>query len=128
VVESGNCSYTNSAPAAPGASRCCNTPAKPGVLIVKSGTLSLGGNIEFYGLVYMPNLSNLSTAVVQTQGNAGIIGGVVVDGPGGISAGSNGASGANNDNILFDPHAFDNVMTAGTAGVVQNTWRELAND
>jgi hypothetical protein len=128
VVESGNCKYTNSAPAAPGASRCCNTPTKPGVLIIKNGTLELSGNIEFYGLVYMPNLGNSSGTVVETQGNAGIIGGVVVDGPGGISAGSNGAVGANNANVLFDPRIFDTVSAAGTAGVVQNTWREIVPD
>jgi hypothetical protein len=128
VVESGNCSYNNSAPAASGQSKCCNSPTKPGVLIIKTGTLELGGNIEYYGLVYMPNLSNSSGIVVQTQGNAGIIGGVVVDGPGGISAGSNGASGANGANVKYDPLIFQTVSAAGTAGVVQNTWRELVND
>jgi hypothetical protein len=66
--------------------------------------------------------------VASTGGNATIVGGVVVDGPGGISSGSNGQVGVNNANIMFDPRAFDNVQAAGTAGVVQNTWRELAND
>jgi hypothetical protein len=128
VVESGECSYTNSAPPAPGQSKCCNSPSKPGVLIIKHGTLSLGGNIDFYGLIYMANLDNLPGVVASTGGNATIVGGVVVDGPGGISSGSNGQVGVNNANIMFDPRAFDNVQAAGTAGVVQNTWRELAND
>jgi hypothetical protein len=128
VVETGNCSYNNSAPAAPGASKCCNTSSKPGVLIIKHGTLELGGNIDFFGLVYMPNLDNLTGVVVQTKGNATLVGGVVVDGPGGISSGSNGQVGVNNANLVFDARAFDNVMAAGTAGVVQNTWRELAKD
>jgi len=128
VVESGNCSYNDSTPAAAGQSKCCNSPSKPGVLIVKHGTLELGGNIDFYGLIYMANLDNASGVVVQTKGNATITGGVVVDGPGGISSGSNGQVGVNNANIQFDPRVFDNVQAAGTAGVVQNTWRELAND
>lgn len=127
VVESGNCSYNNSAPAAPGASKCCNTAAKPGLLIMKCGSLSFGGNIEFYGLVYVPNVSSngswcSSGAVVTTQGTSLIKGGVIVDGPGGVLSGSSGM------NIQFNPNAFDNIRTAGTAGVVQNTWREVPDD
>jgi len=127
VVESGNCSYNNSAPAAPGASKCCNTLAKPGLLIVKCGSVSLGGNIEFNGLVYVPNVNSSggwcsSGIVVTTQGTSLIKGGVIVDGPGGILSGSSGL------NIQFTPNAFDNVRTAGTAGVVQNTWREIPDD
>jgi hypothetical protein len=127
VVESGNCSYNNSAPAAPGASKCCNTAAKPGLLIVKCGTVALGGNIEFHGLVYVPNVNSSggwcsSGIVVTTQGTSLIKGGVIVDGPGGVLSGSSGL------NIQFNPNAFDNVRTAGTAGVVQNTWREIPDD
>lgn len=127
VVESGNCSYNNSAPAAPGASKCCNTAAKPGLYIMKCGSLSLGGNIEFHGLVYVPNVDSSgnwcsSGAVITTQGTSLIRGGAIVDGPGGIVSGSSGM------NIEFDPNAFDNVRTAGTAGVVQNTWREVPDD
>jgi hypothetical protein len=125
IVESGDCSYTNSAPAAPGARWCCNTPEKPGLLVIKQGTLKLGGSIEFYGLVYMPNLDNRPGVVVSIEGNAGIIGGVSVDGGGGVKAGSNGAVGQNGANVVFDPRAFNDIRTAGTAGVVQNTWREI---
>jgi len=127
VIETGNCSYNNSAPAAPGASKCCNTAAKPGLLIMKCGSLSFGGNIEFHGLVYVPNVNTSggwcsSGAVVTTQGTSLIKGGVIVDGPGGVVSGSSGL------NIEFNPNAFDNVRTAGTAGVVQNTWREVPDD
>ena len=127
VVESGACSYNNSAPAATGSSKCCNSLAKPGVFIVKCGSLSLGGNIEFYGIVYVPNVDSAgqwcsSGAVVTTQGTSLIKGGVIVDGPGGISSGSSGL------NVEFNANAFDNVSTAGTAGVVQNTWREIPDD
>ncbi|HYI80081.1 MAG TPA: hypothetical protein VEW67_04400 [Thermoleophilaceae bacterium] len=127
VIASGNCSYNNSAPAAPGGSKCCNTSAKPGLLIMKCGSLSFGGNIEFHGLVYVPNVSSTgswcsSGAVVTTQGTSLIKGGVIVDGPGGIVSGSSGL------NIEFNPNAFDNLRTTGTAGVVQNTWREVPDD
>ena len=127
VIASGTCSYNNSAPAAPGGSKCCNTIAKPGLLIMKCGSLSFGGNIEFHGLVYVPNVNPSggwcsSQAVVTTQGTSLIKGGVIVDGPGGIVSGSSGL------NIQFNPNAFDNIRTTGTAGVVQNTWREVPDD
>jgi hypothetical protein len=129
VVESGNCSFTNSSPKAPGASKCCNSPTSPGLLIVKCGTVSLGGNIEFYGLIYVPNKQSSSDStycssgnVVTTSGTSLISGGVIIDGPGRMFAGSSGS------NVLFNPLAFQNVRAAGTAGVVQNTWREVPDD
>jgi hypothetical protein len=42
-----------------------------------------------------------------------------VDGGGGVYAGSAGG------NIVYDAYAFDNITAVGTAGVVQNTWREI---
>jgi hypothetical protein len=42
-----------------------------------------------------------------------------VDGRGGVWAGSSG------NNIVYDPTAFANINAVGTAGVVQNTWREI---
>ena len=42
IENAGTCRYNNSAPAAPGASKCCNTPANPGLLIiVKRGSVEL---------------------------------------------------------------------------------------
>jgi hypothetical protein len=129
VVESGSCSYNNSSPAAPGQSKCCNSAADPGVFIMKCGSVSFSGNIEYYGIVYVPNKTSpdsetwcSSDVVVTTQGTSLISGGVVIDGPGGMLAGSSGM------NIQFDPWAFESVQVAGTAGVVQNTWREIPDD
>jgi hypothetical protein len=129
VVESGACAYNNSAPAAPGQSKCCNSPADPGVYVMKCGSVSFSGNIEFHGIVYVPNKASpdsttwcSSDVVVRAQGTALITGGVVIDGPGGMLAGSSGL------NVQFDPWAFANVKVAGTAGVVQNTWREVPDD
>ncbi|MEX1141694.1 MAG: hypothetical protein WD993_02270 [Thermoleophilaceae bacterium] len=129
VVESGACSYNNSSPAAPGQSKCCNSAAEPGVYIMKCGSVSFSGNIEYHGIVYVPNKASSdsttwcsSGVVVETQGTSLITGGVIIDGPGGMLAGSSGM------NIQFDPWAFDKVKVAGTAGVVQNTWREIPDD
>jgi hypothetical protein len=132
VIAAGNCSYNNSAPAAPGMGKCCNAPADPGLLIVKCGSVSFGGNIVFYGLVYVPNKSTpdggwcSSGAVVTTSGNAVLNGGALIDGPGGLVAGSSGNQQGNN--VIFNPAAFNGINTAGTAGVVQNTWREIPDD
>jgi hypothetical protein len=120
VKNAGTCRYTNSAPAAPGASKCCNKSANPGLYILERGTVDFGGNIEFWGVVYHANLDN-STAerLVETSGTSAIRGGVLVDGGGGVYAGSSG------DNIVYNAFAFDDIKAVGTAGVVQNTWREI---
>lgn len=114
VVESGNCSYNDSVPGA-----CCNTATEPGIFIVKNGTFSLGGNLEFRGIVYARNEQGSSGNVVMLGGTAAILGGVMVDGPGGVLAGASGT------NIVFDPRPFDGARSFGTAGIVQNTWREI---
>ena len=120
VKNAGTCRYTNSAPAAPGASKCCNTSANPGLYILKRGTVDFGGNIEFWGVVYNANLDNSSAErLVETSGTSAIRGGVLVDGDGGVYAGSSG------DNIVYNAFAFDDIKAVGTAGVVQNTWREI---
>jgi hypothetical protein len=122
VENAGTCRYTNSAPAAAGASRCCNTQANPGLYIVKRGSVDFGGNIEFWGVVWNANLDNSSDErLVETSGTAAIRGGVLVDGNGGVYAGSSG------ENIVYNAFSFENIKSVGTAGVVQNTWREIVN-
>jgi hypothetical protein len=120
VKNAGTCRYTNSAPAASGATKCCNLQADPGLYIVERGSVDFGGNIEFWGVVYNANLDNSSSQyLVETSGTAAIRGGVLVDGKGGVYAGSSG------DNIVYNAFAFDDIKAVGTAGVVQNTWREI---
>jgi hypothetical protein len=120
VKNAGTCRYTNSAPPPNGATKCCNLQADPGLYIVERGSVDFGGNIEFWGVVYNANLDNSSSQyLVETSGTAAIRGGVLVDGPGGVYAGSSG------DNIVYNAFAFDDIKAVGTAGVVQNTWREI---
>jgi hypothetical protein len=120
VENAGDCAYTNSTPAATGESKCCNSLANPGLFIVKRGKVDFGGNIEFWGVVWNANLDNASDPdMIETSGTAAIHGGALVDGPGGVYAGSAG------DNIVFYALAFENISSVGTAGVVQNTWREI---
>ncbi|MBA2504309.1 MAG: hypothetical protein H0V29_00025 [Thermoleophilaceae bacterium] len=114
VIDSGNCTMN---PAA--GQTCCNSPSSPGLLIVLNGTLKVLGNTQFQGIIYMANQTNLSGTVLETGGTSLITGGVAIDGPGRLVAG------ASSLNIKFGPQAFDDVAVAGTAGVVQNTFREL---
>jgi Tfp pilus assembly protein PilX len=121
VIENAtNCLWNNSAPAATGMSKCCNSPTNPGLLVIKQGAVNFGGNIEFYGIVYNANLDNATgTKLIETSGTSAIYGAAIVDGRGGVWAGSSG------NNIMYDPTAFANINAVGTAGVVQNTWREI---
>jgi hypothetical protein len=120
VKNAGTCSYENNTPAAPGATTCCNTQANPGLFVLERGTVDFGGNIEFWGVVYHANLDNSSgERLVETSGTSAIRGGVLVDGNGGVYAGSSG------DNIVYNAFSFDDIKAVGTAGVVQNTWREI---
>jgi hypothetical protein len=97
-----------------------NSGNTPGVLVFLKGTLSLTGNGVFYGVVYAGNQQNSSGAVVSINGTAAIQGAVVVDGPGGVVAGSS------RTNIVFDPRAFSLIQTLANATMVPNTWRQLS--
>lgn len=96
-----------------------NSAQAPGALIIGSGSITFGGNSDFYGVIYNANLTNLSTAAVSTQGNAKITGGVLIDGGAQMAVGSSGL------NIDFDLNAYRAVASYGSAGVIQNTWREI---
>jgi hypothetical protein len=120
VKNAGTCRYTNDTPAASGESKCCNSDDNPGLFILERGSVDIGGNIEFWGVVYNANLDNSNfERMIETSGTAAIRGGAIVDGAGGVYAGSSG------DNIVYNAFAFDDIKAVGTAGVVQNTWREI---
>jgi len=98
-----------------------NSPDKPGILIWKNGILELGGQSTFNGIIY--HLDDPSapagTDVLRLRGGLTVNGGVFVDGSGGVDVGSNKV------NIVYTPKAFVSIASYGTAGVVQNSWREL---
>jgi hypothetical protein len=56
---------------------------------------------------------------VQLSGNTQVYGSIQVAGRGGVYAGSSKA------NLIFDPRSIENIKTYGTAGIVQNSLREL---
>lgn len=110
-IESGVCSY--------GSNGQYNTPQAPGALIINAGSISFGGTSNFYGVVYNANTTNASATSVETKGNAQVTGGVLIDNNGQMVVGSSGL------NIVFDVNAYQSVASYGSAGVIQNTWREV---
>jgi hypothetical protein len=110
-IESGDCQYTSNTN--------YNSPSNPGMLVVYDGTLTLGGTSAFYGLIYMPNRDDSPGGVVTLQGDTQVVGAVVVDGPGGITAGSSKV------NLVYDANSFNLVTTTQSINVIANSWREL---
>jgi Tfp pilus assembly protein PilX len=106
-----------------GAGGVANSVAAPGIFIINRGTITIGGDFTYYGVVYAANnlASPADTGIlVRVSGGAYIQGGVFVDGPGGLVAGSTGL------NISFDESAYDNLKgVSGNASHVQNSFREL---
>lgn len=97
-----------------------NSPNDPGLFIMPRGTFQLGGTM--YGLMYMGNEQSSSGPVLTLNANSFVIGGVAIDGPGGLVVGQ--ASGPR-PTVTYLANAFTAPVTFGTAGLVQNTWREL---
>ena len=97
-----------------------NTAAKPGYVIIARGAMdTINGTVDFHGIIYHANLDNLTGNLVTLSGNVSIFGSIVIDGPGGLSAGSSKV------NLVYDPNVFNGFKAFGTAGIVQNTFREI---
>jgi hypothetical protein len=130
-VETGDCQFNASTPTINGA---VNGGTKKGIFVINNGTIKLTGNLEWYGAIYMVNAQGCGDAagpancqpVVDLKGTGTIHGGVYIDGNGAMSAGSSGNSGAGNQpNLVYDATVMPDVSAYGTAGIIQNTWREL---
>ena len=97
-----------------------NTVQKPGYVVIARGTIAkTNGTADFHGIIYHANLDNLTTDVITLTGNISIFGSIVIDGPGGLSAGSSKV------NLVYDPNVLSGFRAFGTAGIVQNTFREI---
>jgi hypothetical protein len=114
-LENITCSYTGTSN--------YNSASQPGMVILNGGKLSLGGTSTYFGVIYYTNLAGAnqipSTAVIELSGTTSVQGGIVVEGAGMVAAGSSGV------NIKFAANSFAGVKSIGSAGIVQNTWREL---
>jgi hypothetical protein len=135
-VENANCSYQGNMKV--------NQTRKQGVFIVNRGTLDIQGGVEWWGLVYMLNAQGCGSqaganpcihtsggnqdAVVSLTGTATIHGGIFIEGSGRLNLGSSGNAGNCSNclpNLIYDPSVALNITAHGTAGIIQNTWREL---
>jgi hypothetical protein len=115
-VEAGDCSYNNST-----IKNGVNTGYHNSIFVIDNGTLHCNGNIQWYGIIYLVNAQNSSGSVFDNSGGGGctIHGGVYIDGNGKLDEGSSGL------NLIYDSNVVLNTTAYGTAGIVQNTWREL---
>jgi Tfp pilus assembly protein PilX len=99
-------------------------PESPGFLVVANGTFELSGNSTYCGVIYAANLENLTEAVVRLQGGTVVVGGIIVDGAGGIEFGSSGAGG-NPANLVFDSLAIHSATISAGAAATRNSFRIL---
>lgn len=97
-----------------------NTAATPGYVIIARGAIGkINGTADFHGIIYHANLDNVNANLITLEGNVSVFGAIVIDGPGGLSAGSSKV------NLVYDPNVFNGFKAFGTAGIVQNTFREI---
>ncbi len=99
-----------------------HSSTKPGIIIMRRGTLSFAGSGQFYGMILHLNEETRGPAdrCVRIPGTFDIYGGVVVEGNCGMYI-------QGNARLTFSPNNL-NFSVTGVAGLVQNTWRELPND
>jgi Tfp pilus assembly protein PilX len=110
-VENANCSY--------GGGGQANSPTSPGMIVINRGTITFGGNFEYYGLVYAANRQRSVLPVIMLTGTSEIIGSVSVDYGGGVLAGASGR------NITYSEQVLPEIRSHRTVGIVQGSWREL---
>ena len=100
-----------------------------------------GGQRHWWGVLYALNAQNCgptttgcltykgySDNVVTVTGTPTVHGAIFVDGDGRLGIGNSGNSGncANClPNLMYDPSVVLDITAYGTAGIIQNTWREI---
>jgi Tfp pilus assembly protein PilX len=112
---------------------------KPGTWVLASGpapctssspALDFSGSVVVNALIYSPNLQGWSNAPsgcpttpsppnVNIRGNARVVGAIAMDADALLQINANANNVRYNDVVIKDAKVF------GTAGIVQNTWREL---
>ena len=99
-------------------------PESPGFLVLANGTLELSGTSRYCGVIYAANLQKSSEAVVKLTGHTEVVGGIIVDGAGGIEFGSSGQGGSP-ANFVFDSLAIHNLTISAGAASTRNSFRVL---
>ena len=117
VYVEGPCNVTNGP-----SNEVANSATEAGFLIIANGTFKINNKATFYGVVYCLNKQGSTGAVIETSGNAKIVGAAVVEGSGGASFDANG------ENIIYDPEAIETLKTYGGAAATRNGFHILASN
>ena len=104
-----------------GKQEVANSKEKPGFIIIVNGSFEMGGQSEFWGIVYCANKQESSGLVVKVGGNANLHGEIVIDGKGGMELGEN-----HSKNMEYDPRAAGELKVYAGATPTRNTFRVLA--
>lgn len=110
-IETGSCHYQSN--------DVVNSPAHPGFILLANASLRLTGTQRYHGIIYAANVNGSPADLVDLGGNVQVHGGVLVDGQATTIAGSS------KTNIQLDLNAFNAAKSYGTAGMIQNTFREI---
>jgi type II secretory pathway pseudopilin PulG len=102
-----------------GSNETANSEASPGFLVIVNGTFSMNGTPTFYGVVYLVNKQESSSALVSLHGNAHLVGAITIDGNGGVEFGSS------HENLEFNGKAIKELKVYAGATPTRNTFREL---
>ena len=101
------------------------------MLVIGSGYIER--KRPYYGLIYHVNGSDgvgtpivAPNTAVRIHANGFVKGAVVIDGNAKLEIGSNSGGPSNNGKVVYDPNARNALKTFGTAGIVQNSFRELS--
>ena len=107
----GLCGYTGNA--------SFNCPSY-GVVVVASGGISLGGTVDYCGVIYLANRDGVDGVLLKTHGTPSITGAVAVDGAGGLEVGN-----SSKPHLIYEEDAFGAVRSYPSGAIVPSTWREI---
>jgi type II secretory pathway pseudopilin PulG len=103
-----------------------NTEANPGFLVLANGTLEIAAKSTYYGLIYAANLEHSENWVVKLHGGGRVVGGIIVDGKGGIEFGESHGKGKEEEgNFEFSSLAINNLTISAGAAATRNSFRIL---
>jgi Tfp pilus assembly protein PilX len=116
----------------------CNSPppssATPGMIIVGSGSLEVGANVCYFGVIYMANVGaptpqnggacTSTNSVLTLDANSVVYGGLFADNCGLITIGQSSGQSAT---VYFDSLAFAGAKAYDTPVVAKNTFEILPN-
>lgn len=116
----------------------CSSPppssATPGMIIVGSGSLEMGANVCYYGVIYMVNtggpqpsggVCTSTDPVLTLDANSNTYGGVFSDNCGLVTVGQSSGITAT---VYFDSLAFTGATAYDTPVLAKNTFRILPNN